>query len=190
VAIILGFFLWLAFEPGKIGSHIPPALQAAHDIGLAMFSYANDNDQKYPTGKSSTEVFQKLIDGGYITDPSILYTADLHVPGKSAASSNHLKPENVCWDITIPVDAVQSDGALPLVFSTGYRIEYVPNGRATPLPKKGSEFLAVFYVNNSVNGLPDDSSSETNGIVPNVITRTFDAKGVKYVQLTPDGPLP
>jgi hypothetical protein len=158
-------------------------------IGLAMFSYANDHDQKYPTGRSSTEVFQRLIDGGYINDPSIFCLSDPHFADKSPATTNHLKPENVCWDVTVPADSAQSDGALPLVFSTGYRIEYVPNGRAIPLPKKGGDSFTVFYVNDSATILPINTSSETNGVVPSVISATFDAKGVKYAQLTPDGPL-
>ena len=164
-------------------------MQYAHAIGLAMFSYANDNNGKYPTGHSSTEVFQKLIDGGYISDPSILYLSDSQFAGKSPATSNRLKPENVCWDVTVPVDSVQSDVALPLVFSTGYKIEYVPNGRAVPLPNKVSDFFAVFYVNNSATISPTNASSDASGVGPNVISATFDAKGVQYVQLTPDGPL-
>ena len=152
-----------------------------------MYAYANDNDGKYPTGKSSTEVFQKLIDGGYITDPSLLYVKGLQVPGKTAATSNKLKPENVCWDVTIPADMNNADPSLPLLFCTGYRVEYVPHGGALPLAPGGIPGIVVYYCNNSAQFLPNDGKSD--GFVPNLIPATFDTKGVKYIQLTPDGPL-
>ena len=49
------------------------SLQKVHQIGVAMFSYMSDHNEQYPDGKSSTEVFQKLLDGGYVTDPTIFY---------------------------------------------------------------------------------------------------------------------
>ena len=52
----------------------------SHALGLALYSYANDNSQLYPDGTNSTEVCQKLMDGGYVTDPSIFY---IPMPGKS-----------------------------------------------------------------------------------------------------------
>ena len=70
------------------------ATQQTRALDLAMYSYCNDNDQKYPDGKSSTEVFQKLMDGGYVTDPALFY---LPLPGKIKGVVGHrLKPENVC----------------------------------------------------------------------------------------------
>ncbi len=171
-------------------SHQSWVMQSCHAIGLAMFAYANDNDGKYPTGNSSTEVFQKLVDSGYISDPSLLFAPGLGIPGKTKATSNRLKPENVCWDVTVPVDANSSDGALPLVFSTGYRIEYAPSGRAIPLANTQSSYLIAYFVSNFATYLPTNSTAWTNGVIPNVLPATFNAKGVKYVQLTPDGPLP
>jgi hypothetical protein len=49
-------------------------MQATRQIGMMMFQYAMDNDGKYPDGNSSTEVFQKLIDKNYCTDPTIFFT--------------------------------------------------------------------------------------------------------------------
>src|ERR1700722_12787274 len=60
-------------------------MQQCRQIGLMMISYAMDNaanNNAYPDGKSSTEVFQKLLDSGYCTDPSIFY---LSLPGKTPA---------------------------------------------------------------------------------------------------------
>jgi len=110
-------------------SHQNALLQCSHGIGLAMYAYANDNNGKYPTGNSSTEVFQKLVDRGYVTAPSIFYTSFVGIRSKSPANSNKLKPENVCWDVTVPADMNVSDPSLPLVFTTGYRIEYLSHGR-------------------------------------------------------------
>ena len=156
-----------------------------------MYSYANDNKGKYPTGNSSTEVFQKLIDGGYVSDPSVFCPAPLGVPGKTQAASNKLKPENVCWDVTVPADVTNSPPSLPLVFSTGFRITYAPGGSAVPFPTQTPAtryIIAVFYVNKSAFFLLNDGKPDE--VVPNVVPASFDAKGVKYVQLTPDGPLP
>ena len=113
------------------GSH-NLTMMASIPIGQCMFSYAEDHNGAYPMGKSSTEVFQKLIDEGYVNDPAIFWSEWLKVPGKTKPTSNTLKPENVCWDVTVPVGA-HSDDSLPLVFLTGYRIDYVPHGKATPL---------------------------------------------------------
>jgi hypothetical protein len=109
-------------------------MQQCRQIGECMFYYSADNvagNNAYPNGKSSTEVFQKLIDAGYIRDPSILFVP---MPGKIAPEpgQNKLKPENVCWDVTVPVDS-SSSNLVPLVFLTGYRINYVPGGSAVPL---------------------------------------------------------
>jgi len=148
-----------------------------------MVGYAKDHGGAYPTGKSSTEVFQQLIDGGYVTDPSLFYSP-LQPDGKVVASSNRLLPENVCWDVTTPLDLSSSD-ALPVVFITGYRVEYAPNGKATPLPGRKTAGVPVFYHSNYsffkfVDGYDDPL---------NFISSDFKPDGKKYMQLTPDGPL-
>ncbi len=110
------------------------------------------------------------------------------MPGKVAATSNKLKPENVGWDVTVPVDASTSDFT-PLVFETGYRIEYIPNGRAIPLPGSGAAAergIAVTSVGMTASYL----RSSSDGTVANFISDRFDAKGKTFRQLTPDGPLP
>ena len=158
-----------------------------HAVDLAMFSYANDNGDAYPTGKSSTEVFQKLIDGGYVTNPAIFY---FPMPGKTKALAGaKLKPENVCWDVTIPVDGKDPD-SVPLIFVTGYRMIYAPGGNAVPLKPSAITIPGLFvaYKNNSAmfkvdDGLPDH-------VVRNVIDPSFAPTGKTFQQLTPDGFLP
>ena len=95
-----------------------------------MYSYAQDNSGNYPDGKSSTEVFQQLLDGGYVTDASIFY---IPAPGKTKpVSGQKLRPENVCWDVTGGLTN-HSPGELPLLFLTGYRVSYSPGGAAVPV---------------------------------------------------------
>ena len=167
-----------------------PVVRETHAIGLAMWSYANDNGGKYPTGKSSTEVFQKLVDGEYVTDPRIFYAETLRLPGKRPATSKKLKPENVCWDVTIPVDTKKTDPSLPLLFTTGFKMIYAPGGSAVPYPAKSPatrDGIALFFVNNSAAFITSRGPDE---IVPLVISTSFKANGETYVQLSPDGPVP
>lgn len=114
--IIVGMLGGIALGPiggQRTGKH-NMALQQAHALGLALYSYANDHDGAYPNGASSTEAFQQLIDGDCITDPGIFYVP---MPGKTrAVAGQKLKPENVCFDLTGGADRKDPD-ALPLVSS-------------------------------------------------------------------------
>jgi hypothetical protein len=155
-----------------------------------MVQYEQDHNGAYPTGKSSTEVFQKLIDEHYVQDPTTFWIMSFNVPGKTKATSNELKPENVCWDVTVPLDAGSSD-LLPVVFLTGYRINYVPGGSAVPLFSSSEDRppgIAVCYHGNNPAWLKNDGQPDR--IVKNFISTAFDPAGKKYQQLTPDGPLP
>jgi hypothetical protein len=181
---------------GHGGQRLVPlnsAMQRSREIGLALSAYARDNAYVYPTGASSTEIFQKLLDGHYVSDPTLFFDPRLKIPGKIPATSNKLKSENVCWDVTVPLDPTSSD-EVPIVFETGFRIEYKAGGRAVPLSAvfaAQSFGIAVHYMgNNSIflkkDGMPD-------GVVANFISQSFDSKETdkkKYQQLTPDGPLP
>ena len=170
------------------------SVQTAHALGLALYSYANDSDGHYPDGPSSTEVFQQLMDGGYVTDPEIFY---LPMVGKTKAAPDQkkLRPENVCWDVTGGATSKDSP-ELPLVFMTGFRMTYAPGGGAVslvdPYPlyldTKSSPGLAVFYINDAASWLSSDTS---NGPFSKsrVLPLDFDTHGKTYRQLTPDGVL-
>jgi hypothetical protein len=167
-------------------------------LALALFAYATDHDGNYPDGKSSTEVFQKLIAGSYITDPSIFYVAS---PGKLRASKNQkiLKPENVCFDVTSPVTQNSSD-QLPLVFLTGFKVTYAPGGAAVPVIKPHPDYgshswfsgdhtfngIAVAYKGNNARF----AVWQRDFTIPNFVPLDFKPDGKTYRQLTPDGPLP
>jgi hypothetical protein len=180
-------------------------MQRSRAIGLAFFGYANDHNGTYPDGNSSTEVFQKLLDGGYISDPSIFY---IPFPGKTKpVVGQKLKPDNVSWDVTCCADATTSD-SLPLVFLTGYKITYAPGGAAVPIIKPFPPFtltwsewwkgeaepaqnpgIIVCYKTTRVWVLRLDTTKNPDGTIPNFVPADFDAKGKTYRQLTPDGPL-
>jgi len=217
LVILIVFLLWsVALAPMGPSSrflHQSATMQTCRAIALAMFAYANDHDGQYPDGSSSTEVFQKLVDGNYVSDPSIFFVS---LPGKVRASGSKLKPENVAYDVTVKVDAQSSD-EVPVVFLTGYRIDYRAGGvavsRVKPFPTEAmsiwqrlipqrGEFddvdydgLPIGYKSNNAffrparNGPSIQYTPDGYRIVPGVIASDFDPHGQNYRQLTPDGPL-
>ncbi len=137
---LLSLLLLFGMALGPIGhgrgfSYKIDRLQQARNIGSLMFEYATDHyadGNSYPDGNSSTEVFQKLIDGGYCKDPTIFYVP---LRGKvEPVIGQKLKPENVCWDVTSGVTPNAPNG-LPLVFMTGYQVTYASGADAIPLIK-------------------------------------------------------
>ena len=179
-------------------------MQRAREVNLLLFSYANDYDGQYPTGKSSTEIFQKLIDEKYAVDPSVFY---LPLPGKvPPVDGEKLKPENVGFDVTSGVVADSSD-QIPVAFETGYKITYAPGAAAVPLsataaqggfsrtwtqwwngekPLSPSAGIAVGYKSNSAMFI----KANADGAAPNFISPEFKPDGRTYQQLTPDGVAP
>jgi hypothetical protein len=170
--------------------------QNARIIGLSLFQYSQDNNGHYPEGKTSTEVFQHLIDEKYVTNPTVFFTS--FVPGKVRPQGDHLKAENVCWDVTDGIDPSAPNG-LPVVFSTGYKFDYKAGASAFPvgpvrplrLPKNMYEwvngvwvpipFIAVCYKNDSAVWIKANKDRS----IPNFIPIDFDPKGKIYRQLTP-----
>ena len=167
--------------------HLSVAMQDCRTIQLAMFQYAQDHNGKYPDGRSSTEIFQKLVDGGYIYDSAIFY---LEMPGKTKAVNKHLRSENVAFDVTAPTDGATPD-TVPGVFATGYLMEYRPGGAAVPLPDRSrpkacSDGIPIsFYGNNAWYKVSRDPS----GVVTSVIPTDAELGPGPFVQLTPTGPL-
>jgi hypothetical protein len=208
--ITLAILFGLALGPIGPGIKSPrenSTMQQTRQIGLMMFSYANDHEQQYPDGKSSTEVFQKLVDGQYCSGPSVFYIPRI---GKTAAlPGQKLKSENVCFDVTINLNASSSD-QLPVVFTTGYRVDYIPGGTAVPL-KDSPQFnddsrhwwtlekeqapwedpgIAVAYKSNSARFLKLEFAPNGDQIISNFISPNYKPDGKTYQQLTPDGVLP
>jgi hypothetical protein len=168
----------LALSPGLNSME----MQQAKAIGLAMFQYATDHDGAYPTGKSSTEVFQQLLDGQYAPEPALFW---VNLPGKTKPASRTLKPENVCFDVTTPVDANSPD-ALPLVFLTGYKVSYVAGGSAVPaFTSSQGRPLGITVCYKSNRAIFIRKSALPDGSIPNFVPADFDPAGKTYRQLTP-----
>ena len=157
-------------------------LQQVHAVGLALFSYACDHDGKYPTGMSSTAVFQQLLDQGYVADPALFYVP---MPEKVRPISKKLKPENVSFDVTAGVDLNSSD-AVPILFLTGFSINYTPGSGAEPDSDdaKKRDGIVIYYKSNNAKFQPKAG----DGTVPHVVPQDFDDKDHHYLQLTPSGP--
>lgn len=166
-------------------------------IGTELWQYAQDHAGKYPEGKSSTEIFQKLLDEKYVSDPTLFYYP---LPGKVKPETSTLQPDNVSWDVTCCVDSTSPDN-LPVVFLTGCKITYQAGAKAVllqqPIPRSWSDwwhntpqpihFVAVCSKSMSATSL---RNPDADGSFPNFIPADFDAKGKTYRQLTPDGELP
>jgi type II secretory pathway pseudopilin PulG len=155
------------------------SMQSARAISLAMTMYARDHNGTYPDGASSTEVFQKLLDGKYVSDPALFYFA---MPGKTKPTSNKLLPENVSYDVTSGVSS-DSSYSVPVVFLTGYKIVYAPGASATPNSTDPSSLsgITVAYKSNAARFI----RALQNGTVPLVVPSTFFAGDHIYRQLTP-----
>ena len=201
VALPFAFLFWgLGLFLGPIGPGIKRSahsadLQLAHALGNALYSCANDNLGEFPDGTSSTAVFQKLLDGGYVSDPGYFYVP---MRGKVKADPHQkiLKPENVCFDVTTGASEKDSS-SLPVLFLTGYRVTYAPGSAAVPIGKTFPPYLlsdswftsldyapgiAAYYLDNHTVWINAQGDS-----IPNFEPSTFDAHGKTYRQLAPLG---
>jgi hypothetical protein len=178
--LILGIGLG-PIVPDVRPSRQSPALQKTHVIDLAMLDYASDHNGSYPDGKTSTEVFQQLIDGQYVTDPSLFY---LRMPGKTRATNSKLTADNVCFDVTTGVVQDSSDD-VPLVFTTGFTVTYAPGAKAIRTEGEeapfGNDGIAVVYKNTSSAFRVADSDGSISTLVP----AKFDPGKKTYRQLRP-----
>jgi hypothetical protein len=163
------------------------AMRASRTIELAMFQYANDHGGNYPSGRSSTEIFQKLLDGKYVDDPAIFFAP---VPGKTPATSSRLRPNNVAFDTTIPLNGNSPEGT-PVVFLTGFRVTYNAGGDALMLKPDASRLGGTVVCYHCQNAFVIAAPSSRGNIdIENFVPRDFIPGEAQFQQLTPDGPLP
>jgi hypothetical protein len=183
-------------------------------IARLMDTYAETHGA-YPSGSSSTEIFQKLIDENHlapsgktfavisedlnmhqpVSDPALFW---LDLPGTKYPVSSMLRPENVGFDVTDRVGKAAPD-KLPLIFITGYRVTYAPHGTAVPISPSTPRWMAVCYHDLSAyavtgefpspSGWPFQPCFLPGRTVVDFIDPTFDPAGKEYRQLTPDGPI-
>jgi hypothetical protein len=156
--------------------------QKAHAIGMALLQYAQDHNGKYPEGKSSTDIFQQLVDQKYVADATLFYVP---LSGKHAATEVKLKPENVCWDVTKGV-LPDDPSSLPILFLTGYKIHYGSDEENAGLGWGPGKILAYCTKEVAVTFVKADK----DGVARVSVSPDYDGKSRVYRQLTPDGPLP
>jgi prepilin-type N-terminal cleavage/methylation domain-containing protein len=117
------------------------AMQTTHSLYLADFQYSVDNTSQgqFADGTDGGAIAQELLNGGYITDPSIFYLAGgaaTKFVGANAANSITLK--NVSWDFygvtgagsgasTFVGVGTNDPDQLPLIWTTGNTIT-LPGG--------------------------------------------------------------
>jgi len=195
--------IWLGPVTGPYGGgHVMATPSAAmgmsRQIGLCLHQYSIDHGGHYPEGKTSTEIFQQLIDQKYVTDPELFYLGYFGISGKVRPQNDHLNAENVCFDVTCCVDSSSPDD-LPVVFLTGFKINYQAGAKAVPVGKPEPAVKRTW--SQWWNGTPDsprngiavsnkDTSArwiraDEDGSIPNFIPADFDPKGKTYRQLTP-----
>ena len=173
----------------------------------ALRQYALDHDGRYPTGRSSTEAFQKLLDENYVSDPGI-FLGGFPRPMKIRGKQLKLEPEDVGYDLTVPLD-IHSPDDVPVIFLTGYRITYAPHADAipvSPLVIDRTPNMAVAYQNQWGDRMPwvyvkptrlfdykrerdHEDQVLSDGTISRFIPSTFAAKDHFYQQLTPYGPI-
>ena len=151
------------------------AVQEAHAIGLAMYSFANDNQQLYPdtsnpagnSGTAAAAATGPLLSGGYVTDPSIFYissdSATVKYTGTIATAAANLKAANISWDFISGGGGGLSSvsyPAVPILWTTvggasftglntaAGAVDITVTPTLTTLPF-GTTGIAVFYENNS-----------------------------------------
>ena len=198
--ILVGFF---APRTGTLKSAQTASCMCTLNLLMtALKQYALDHDGHYPTGKSSTEVFQKLLDENYVSDPG-LFLGGFPRPMKIRGKQLKLEPEDVGFDLTVPLD-IHSPDDVPVIFLTGYRITYAPHADAIPVSPRvvdRTPNIAVAYQNQWGDNLPwvyvrrtrlfdykrerdHEDQVLSDGTIIRFIPGTFAAKDHFYQQLT------
>ena len=146
-------------------------VQQGHAIGLAMYSYANDNSQLYPDksgGAAAGDIAAMLMGGGYVSDPTIFgLSGDQGTSYVKVSSTTNtaatIGSAQVSWDFMVNGGTGVSTTSytfLPLLWSTLKSAGTTPSFTsltagnpvtAIPVPTNpfGTDGMAIFYINNS-----------------------------------------
>lgn len=181
--------VWNQIKASRVG-------YARYEKGIewsrAMSLYLLTHHGQYPPAKSSTEIFQKLLDAHVVENPDALY---FPMPGKVPAGkeATRLLPENVCWDIIVP-DGPPDWKANLMMVSTGVRVTYSPGPSVILRPDmhwletEGSPYR-VFVYYTAENGDGGVRLFKTGTTVEQLSLTDRALSGKTYHQLTPDGEL-
>jgi hypothetical protein len=152
-------------SPGGLGDLLEnerenASVLAAHNLSVALFSYAIEHTNTYPIGEvpnSSTSTFQLLLDQKYIEDPWEAYLNGVGKKPYSGPKPPILKPENVAWDYMDQIGYTPLTGTTPLdtpvLISTGLGpVALVDGSNTVPVPKSaiwGSHGVTIAYFDQS-----------------------------------------
>ena len=187
-------FLYPIFKHAVGMAVASSGVQQAHAIQIVLSDYALEHPDEFAKAKSSTEVFQKLLDEKFVTDATTFYYP---LPGKvrTTPDAKKLLPENVGFDITYSNDD-HIPGYMPMVFSSGFAVTYHAGAKAVPLRKAHSWqdwWEGAHPPTSIVVDTKDGKGSwwyvDPDGSIPKFLPAEFDPKGKIYRQLTPDGKL-
>ena len=184
MALAILDILFFVVSPPDMGGirQVPMSaiVQNAHALGIALYSYANDNGEIYPDGKSSTpeNVSWDVVVTADSSSPEELpllfmtgYKVTAFAPGASAVPL--VKPfPRFGW----------------VSFRNRRWIDWLLDRPTFHWADQGG--LAVSYKNHdsafeNIGTAPDGTAS-----IPNFISPDYKPDGKTYRQLTPDGPLP
>ena len=185
VVVLLGL---LVFWTERGHGPIAKGIEEAHEIDgvtqvkaivQAMNAYAAVHGGAYPTGDTSTEVFQKLLDGHFVSDPKTFFVL---TGGKFPADSNQLDSRNVCFDVTAGASAKSPDD-LPLVFTSGFEVKYKPGVNAS----HSSDIVGILHgiAVGYKGGAAHFRHEVSDGTLPNFFPADAEAEGAGYRQLEP-----
>lgn len=118
-------------------------------VGLIMFSDANDNEGVYSTnGTTSQQVFQNLVDRGLLNNVKILSGNGF----PSATSTNNIPAKNIAWGYVGGL-MTSDNGLIPLLLSKGVNQisdQITVSGIQTGWKSKG---IVLYRVGNSAEFL-------------------------------------
>lgn len=103
-------------------------------LGTIMFTYASDNNFKYPPGTTVDAIIKELVDGGYLNQYDILVT-----PGSDQETWNGtgtISGDNISYGFMSRASGRVSDRAhpmLPLIFSSNSGLTVPPTETVSSL---------------------------------------------------------
>jgi prepilin-type N-terminal cleavage/methylation domain-containing protein len=174
-------------------------MQVTRQIGLAEFAYSNDNNQQYPFGPTAEAIAIALLQGNYVTDPSIFWVSgtpgDTKVSGLSAPFSG-LAANNVSFDFMQynsnlqGLSSTAADGT-PVVQMTGGTLAMAPTGpiNCTLDATKttfGTDGISVMYKSNSAVFKKAIADSATTAHITGFVDASYsDPLGSSYALVKP-----
>jgi prepilin-type N-terminal cleavage/methylation domain-containing protein len=160
-------------------------MQTTHSLYIADFQYSIDNSNAFADGADAGAVANALLNGGYITDPTIFYVAGepnakkvVAGQGGGNGATASMKASNVCWDFmgyAAGTGLSSNDpDQVPLIWSTGNTLavplasgEAITVGANNPF---GADGVPVVYKSGQSKF---QKASTTTGTVANFVDASY-----------------